>query len=531
MKRLPAALLLALGLVLAAAFSGAAGAENSKSCAENSWICTEVADSIGYGGEYTGHDEPSLLFYSDTPGAGNSNLYKIVLPTDPPQQPLSSGLGATWNFQLHPAFWLGMAMCDTQSAPEYQHDTCAPDTDANIFDNADPNAPDYIGHHPGTAFMEMQFYPPGWVPWEPGVSCDATKWCAALTIDSLSISYVDGTTQNPDCLNKAGPEPVSFAFITRNGVPHASPDPTTDFHAPFAATTVDPSTDLLMSSGDAITVDMHDTLEGFQVVIHDLTTGQSGSMTASALNGFRQVLYEPKGSSCHTAPYSYHPMYATSGEHTRVPWAAHGYNVAFSDEIGHFEYCDKVTGGRCGGSSSTDANGPDGDEAPCFRPTDSLFVPIGGCLGTDTDFDGPSYQPGSWPGTGSATPTSTPIVFTSPLFNGTQNYSRVAFETDLPRIEAADFGGTCNRTTGANCVNPPPGASFYPIYTTGALSGQCIWQFGGPSIPGTTNTFGGTSAAEYGSLLQLVYPQPAPINSVARYNNFRNTLDANPCPA
>jgi len=51
MKRLPAALLLALGLVLAAAFSGAAGAENSKSCAENSWICTEVADSIGYGGE------------------------------------------------------------------------------------------------------------------------------------------------------------------------------------------------------------------------------------------------------------------------------------------------------------------------------------------------------------------------------------------------------------------------------------------------------------------------------------------------
>ena len=89
--------------------------------------------------------------------------------------------------------------------------------------------------------MEMQFYPPGWVPWEAGVSCDATKWCAALTIDSLSISYVDTTTQNPDCLNHAGPEPVSFAFITRNGVPQASPDPTTDFHAPFAATTVDPA--------------------------------------------------------------------------------------------------------------------------------------------------------------------------------------------------------------------------------------------------------------------------------------------------
>jgi hypothetical protein len=286
-----------------------------------------------------------------------------------------------------------------------------------------------------------------------------------------------------------------------------------------------------MNSGDTITVDMHDTLEGFQVVIHDLTTGQSGSMTASALNGFRQVLYEPKGSSCHTAPYSYHPMYATSGEHTRVPWAAHGYNVAFSDEIGHFEYCNKVTGSRCGGENANDPNGSDGDEAPCFRAAESLLVPIGGCVGTDTDFDGPSYQPGSWPGTNSTTPTSTPIVFTSPLFNAGQNYSRVAFETDLPRIEAADFGGNCNRTTGVGCVNPPPGANFYPIYTTGALSGRCIWQFGGPNIPGTTNTFGGTSTAEFGPLLLLNYPQPTPAGFVARYNNFRNTLSTNPCPA
>jgi hypothetical protein len=32
--------------------------------------------------------------------------------------------------------------------------------------------------------MEMQFYPPGWVAWPPGVSCDPTYWCAALNIDS-----------------------------------------------------------------------------------------------------------------------------------------------------------------------------------------------------------------------------------------------------------------------------------------------------------------------------------------------------------
>jgi hypothetical protein len=530
--KLSLVVLTALGLLLVAALSGAAGAEgNVKSCADNAWICTEVVDSIGYNGEYTGHDEPSLLFYSNTPGAGNSNLYRVVLPTDPPEQPTQEGTGATWNFQLHPAFWLGMAMCDTQSAPEYQHDSCTPDSDTNIFDSANPNAPDYIGHHPGTAFMEMQFYPPGWAPWEAGVSCDSAKWCAALTIDSLSISYVDNTVQNHDCLNHAGPEPVSFAFITLDGKPQASPDPTTDFTPPFAATTPDPNKDLFMDSGDVLTVDMHDTPAGFKVVIHDLTSGQSGSMTASIANGFKQVLYEPKGSSCHTAPYAYHPMYSTSSEHTRVPWAAHGYNVAFADEIGHFEYCAKVIGGGCGGGNANDPAGSDGDEAPCFRPAESLLVQIGGCIGTDSDFDGPSYQPGAWPGTNSTTPTSTPIVFTSPLFNDTQNYDRVAFETDLPRIEAADYGGNCNRTTGADCVNPPPGANFYPIFTTGTLSGGCVWRFGGPALPATTNTFGGNSAAEFGPLLQLVYPQPAPANTVTRYNNFRNTQPSNPCPS
>jgi len=29
------------------------------------YLCTETFDSIGYAGEYTGHDEPSLIFYSN----------------------------------------------------------------------------------------------------------------------------------------------------------------------------------------------------------------------------------------------------------------------------------------------------------------------------------------------------------------------------------------------------------------------------------------------------------------------------------
>src|SRR5207247_1779070 len=116
-----------------------------------------------------------------------------------------------------------------------------------------------------------------------------------------------------------------------------------------------------------LTVDIHDGAAGLTVIIHDLTTGRTGSMTASAANGFAQVLYEPTSSTCHEAPYSFRPMYATSSEHTRVPWAAHSYNVAFSDEIGHFEYCSAVSreGGHCKANNESSL---DGDDTACFSP-------------------------------------------------------------------------------------------------------------------------------------------------------------------
>ncbi len=123
-------------------------------CDDGSITCTETSDPIGYNGAYTGHDDPSVLFYSNRKGSGNSNLYRLTLPTDPPRVPTQNGSGGTFNFQLHPAFWFGMAICDTQSAPEFTN-TCKRDTDANIFNSSDPSSPRYIGRHPGTAFMEM----------------------------------------------------------------------------------------------------------------------------------------------------------------------------------------------------------------------------------------------------------------------------------------------------------------------------------------------------------------------------------------
>jgi hypothetical protein len=110
-------------------------------------------------------------------------------------------------------------MCDTQSYPELVS-TCSSDSDTNIVD------PAISPKHPGTAFTEMQFYPPGWVKW-PNISgsCDSTHWCAALNIDSLSENAVTGQINNAACLATAGLEYVNFAFITKNGVPQPSSPP------------------------------------------------------------------------------------------------------------------------------------------------------------------------------------------------------------------------------------------------------------------------------------------------------------------
>ncbi len=526
------------------ASAGAASSAQPINCAGvKSFLCADVQDPYAVSGPawtYVGHDEPSALFYSNRPGSGNNNFYLLRLPKDPKTQPTqqtSGGQAPTWNFQLHPAFWFGMAMCDSQSYPEFTS-TCQPDTNANIANSANPASPQFIGKHAGTAFMEMQFYPPGWAPWPAGVSCDAHQWCAALNIDSLSTTP-DGMNNNTTCLQQVGLEPVNFAFITHNG---ASQAPANPVDATLATYTPDRAKDLFMNPGDLLAVAMHDTSSGFRVFIRDLTTHQTGSMTASIANGFAQVKYDPTGSGCTAIPYNFHPMYSTSSPDTRVPWAAHSYNVAFADEIGHFEYCTTVdtTTGGCTVPGGADVQFPDAsassDDAGCFAPSQSLLVPVGGCIATDNDFDGPEYD-NNWPGTGNpATPQ--PIRFSSPTFNGGQQYSQVAFEADLPRIEVSSNSPTnnCNRTTGAGCVNPPLGPNgqpipFYPIYTTsshGLLGNHCTWQLGGAGIPGTTHTFGGTSAAEYGPQLHLVYATSS-TTTITRINEFRQILSNNPC--
>lgn len=508
-------------------------------CAYASAMCTEVANSNKVFGHYVGHDEPSVLFNSNVPGSGNHMSYHLVLPKDPSASN-PNGPNKSYAFELSGAEWLGMAMCDTQSYPE-QVSTCPPDSNKNILD------PAVSPKHVGQAYMEMQFYPPGWIPWPAwqvavgSSTCSATQWCAAVNIDSLSLNPVTGQANNPTCLNKVGEEYVNFAFVTKNG---QSTGPANPVDATTSGTyTPSPRKDLFMSSGDHLKVAFTDTPNGLRVTIHDLTTGATGLMTASKANGFAQVKFDPTGTSCTAIPYNFHPMYSTSNTKTRVTWAAGSYNVAFDTEIGHFQFCRgpyKIPATRFGIDSlgnptacpaddqeGTGANRQpnDGDDFFCFPASEALLYKVSGCSYTNTGFDGASYQR-LWPD-GNTKQHPTAFQFTSPLTGPHYNeqYSQIGLETDLPAIES-----TCNSSTGAGCTLIPQTdegtpAAFYPFYTDTRVAGHCYWQFGN-DIPGEISNFG--QNAQYGTLLQQSYTNPGGSSSPS-YQDFRNIIN-NPCP-
>jgi hypothetical protein len=533
--------------------------KNLFQCPNDTGFCTDIQRTYQQVlGHYTGHDEPAILFYSNRPGAGNNLSTILTIPTDPPTPPQQDGTGGTFNFELHPAFWFGMVLCDTQSSPNFTH-VCNPDTDANIFENPNPNSPHFVGHHPGSAVMELQFYPPGGL----NTCSDPTLWCVAMTIDSFNLQDLTNTPNNADCQRRVGLEPVNFAFLTTTGVSQSAADPLNPNVA--AQFSVIPGTTFQMNPGDRVEVTIRDTPGGLRAVVRDLTTGTSGSMTASIANGFAQVNFVPDPDpanpsvTCTSSPYAFHPMYATSSERTRATWAAHTINNSFSDEIGHFELCPAVDqeGGNCIAASADDPGGPDFDDqiGGCF---DGAFLalfglrPIGACIGGDFDFDSASYKfkwPGTLPAAADALLNPSPIRFTSPKFrsqdgddrddgSSRHDFARVAFETDMP-INEFITNPNCNILTGSGCTNPPTGAQFYPFYSTtrgrDRDDGTCSWQLGGPNIPGTDNNFGGSSTTAYSDdplhvlvILPIDATHPNG-NSITIVSDFRRVIPHNPC--
>lgn len=482
-------------------------------------------------GVYIGHDEPDMTFLSTAQGSGNNVTWTETLPRDPSAAPTVQHPGSDvshW-FELTAAPWFSMAMCDPNSYPQ---SSCTPLSDSNA-PTCTPLQTSGCYAGGGSAFMELQLYPPGFPPFADSTSCNDSQWCAALTIDSLECT-TGFATCNPGC-----EEPVNFAWIQTNGVPTGPPSPQESNLASFT-----PNKDtLMMNPGDQITVHMYDARvsgggHAFEVVINDLTTGKTGYMQASAANGFANTSI----STCNGTPFNFQPEYATAAKANIVPWAALATNISTEFEIGHFTPCTSVTSAStltlgpgltdtfyntCNGPYEASAGG-NSDGTRSVEPSDALCYPAGdthgslnsppdlvaGCLDDfaqngDLDFDGSSYWP-EWP-TGSQPTATLPGSFVQQLpTSGGKQYQQFFMQTDTALSES-----TC-QANGTGCAVPPPNApgAFYPYWTrvTTPAAGahgtaSCTLEFGNVSTGAGVNDFGGF--AQYGSDQQpsLGYPE------------------------
>src|SRR5260370_42438471 len=93
-------------------------------CEQGSTTCTELNQYVN---GYTGHDEPSLLFYSNTPGSGNNATYRMTLPTDPPALPRQNGSGGLLTSHPPPPVWIGLARYGPPTAPHPGGSRVCPD--------------------------------------------------------------------------------------------------------------------------------------------------------------------------------------------------------------------------------------------------------------------------------------------------------------------------------------------------------------------------------------------------------------------
>jgi hypothetical protein len=475
--------------------------------------CTDVHNSHWLNdrffdnGRYIGHDEPDLNFTSNQPGSGNNLTWTFTIGNDPAAQPTDKNPGRdiTHYFELTPALWFSLPICDPDSYPVAP---CTPDSDTNGAHGK------FLGG--GSAFMELQFYPPGFGPWADAPSFDNKHWGAALTIDSF-----EGTASgqvNNDCV-----EPVNFAFIQRNGVPEGPPSPQ---DSDLASSTPNKQS-LLMNPGDRIRAHIYDAPapgggHALEAVVNDLSTGQTGYMQASAANGFMNTSVV----NCDGTPFNFEPEYNTAKKTNITPWGAGTEVVSSSVETGHWEPCTSLSGPEtlplsatvsdtyyttCSGPYENTAENADGPNDPevsdafCFPQGDTHGGLAAGFPDTmtgcednfdqngDLDFDGPPYW-ADWP-TGPY-PGRAPGSFqiSAPTFVSGQEYNKYQFQTDVAFSEPT----TCSESTPTGCSAPAPNTpgGFYPFWTLESSTGGCVWEFGNVTSGG--DDFGGD--AQYGSI-------------------------------
>ena len=411
-----------------------------------------------------------------------------------------------------------MAMCDPNSYPQAP---CKPERDSNASTcvgtqttGCDTGA--------GSAFMEFQLYPPGMPPWADSSGCDDTHWCAALTIDSLEC------TEGFASCNSGCEEPVNFAFIQRDGVPAGPPNPQ---DSDLASETPNRET-LLLNPGDRIVFHMFDAPapgggDAFEVVVRDLTTGQTGWMQASAANGFASTSM----SDCSGTPYNFQPEFSTAKATNVIPWAALQTNISTEFETGHWEPCTSLSdpGSFPLSADISDTyynvcNGPyeDNDADESTEASDAFCFPQGDTHGAlhsapdettgceddlfqngDLDFDGTPYYP-EWPvGPNPTRQFPGSFVEQLPTTSGGAQYSQFFTQTDIALSES-----TCSGTSTVGCTVPPQGpGGFYPYWSRVSGGGGCTLEFGNVSHGPGVDDLGGD--AQYGSdlIATLGYPE------------------------
>ena len=243
---------------------------------------------------YIGHDEPSFRFLSSQPGSGNNLTFNERLPVEPAKLPTvrHPGTDVTHTFELTVAPWFSTTVCDPNYAPLLP---CKAESDANAPAGSYPGA--------GAAFVELQFYPPGFAPFDDAISCDNSHWCSALNIDSLECQGNGSGACNNQCV-----EPVNFAYVQTNGVPTGPPSPQLSNLKSFSPN----RHTLLMNPGDRITVQMFNAkIQGghaLEVKETDWSTGQSGFMIASGANGFMNT----NPFTCAGTRFNFQPEYNTA---------------------------------------------------------------------------------------------------------------------------------------------------------------------------------------------------------------------------
>ena len=206
----------------------------------------------------------------------------------------------------------------------------------------------------------------------------------------------------------------------------------------------------------------------------------------------------PNSTTCQVAPYAFHPEYSTANPRGNT-WSAHTYNVAMSDEIGHFENCLAARRGlQLRRARQPGPGGLDEDDGNnfCVPGADSTLVKINGCFSDDEDWDGQSYRqrlardrPEPVRGQG-ASPDAGAVhepAHATGRRTTRRSRSRPTCRASRPRTP---------RTTRRSATGPPArtastrrnGAQFYPFFTTGTHDGAAPGRRAATSSPARPTT-------------------------------------------